>query len=146
MNNCKNVYVKKLYMDEDDPNTWDDMIEALHEAIKPTVVIDKAKGKVLGLAHFTEHKMRKIAIAGGYDTFNMFWDEQAIFGDDFSLKEALKEQTIDEIEAAALDKMCDLVRDHVEKDEIVFAVINKKVIEGWHVPASFFDGCYLRTK
>ena len=146
MDNCKNVYVKRIYMDEDDSNVWDEMIEILHSATKPTAIIDKKKDKLLGVACLTEHKMRKIAEAGGYDTFNMFWDEKAIFGDDFNLKEALKELTIDEIEAEALDKMCDLVRDHCEKDEIAVAVINKRVIEVWNCPGSFFDGCYLKTK
>lgn len=146
MSNCKNVYVKRIYMDEDDAATWVDVIEILHAATKPTVIIDKKKDRVLGLACLTARKMKKIAEAGGYDTSNMFWDEQAIFGEDFNLKEALKEQTIDEIEAKAANKMCDLVRDCVEKDEIVAAVVNKKVIEVWNCPGSFFDGCYLRTK
>lgn len=143
MNNCKNIYVKKYYMDED---AWDDRVEILSSATRPTVIINKNKDRVLGLAGFTEYKMRKIAAAGGYDAATMFWDEQLIFGEDFNLKKALKELTIEEIECEALDRMCDLVEQHVSKDEIVFAVVNKRVIEGWHVPVSFFTGCYLKTK
>ena len=145
------IYVKKYYVEEDAMATgaMDDMIEVIHSAKKPTVVIEKLNDggtRVWGTACLTRGMIEKIAKANGFyhdeiilDPYSGGWDA------DWDLKKDLKESSMDDLEAHWLDWACDIVHNHYGSDKVIALCIKNKVLDIWNCPAEFFNGCYHKA-
>lgn len=141
-------YIKKIFVDDDYGEAFDEAWERMLSSRLPAVVI--CGDRVCGINGFTRKMWTAISQEKGLDVDNMFWDpyemEVADAYNSVKAKKALKADlalglTVDDIECNWLDKMCGYVQDHVEEGEMAVACIGNKVLDVWNVKPEFFSDC-----